>query len=88
MEPAEIVHLLRDTLDYDQFITEDDVPSPDDSKVANIDQLQFVANKYPDIASLLNYEGRLWDVLWMFRVNAFICKDLMEGRDYFFSNPD
>lgn len=61
MEPAEILHLLRDTLDYDQYITEDDIPSPDDSKIANIDQLQFVANKYPDIASLLNYTDSFRD---------------------------
>ncbi|MGB9498725.1 MAG: ATP-dependent helicase [Dissulfuribacterales bacterium] len=61
MTPAEILHLLRDTLDYDQFITEDDVPSPDDLKIANIDQLQFVANKYADIESLLNYTDSFKD---------------------------
>ena len=61
MTPAEILHLLRDTLDYDQFITEDDVPSPDDLKIANIDQLQFVANKYSDIESLLNYTDSFKD---------------------------
>lgn len=53
--PAEIIHILRSGLDYDHYITEDDVPSPDDSKIANINQLQMVANKYSDISSLLNY---------------------------------
>ena len=61
MEPAEILHLLRDTLDYDQFITEDDIPNPDDSKIENINQLLFAANKYSDIASLLNYTDSFKD---------------------------
>ena len=54
-EPAELIHALRESLDYDKFISEDDVPSPDDSKIANIDQLQMVASKHRDIESLLNY---------------------------------
>ena len=29
-------------------------------------------------------EGRLWDVLWMFRVNAFICKDSVLYYDVYF----
>jgi len=29
-------------------------------------------------------EGRLWDVLWMFRVNAFICKDTVLYFDVYF----
>ncbi len=61
MEPVEILHLLRDTLDYDQFITEDDIPNPDDSKIENINQLLFAANKYSDIASLLNYTNSFKD---------------------------
>jgi DNA helicase-2/ATP-dependent DNA helicase PcrA len=55
MEPAELLHLLRESLDYDKFITDEDVPSPDDSKVANINQLQIAAAKYRDVQSLLNY---------------------------------
>ena len=55
IEPAEMIFLLREGLDYDRYITEDDIPSPDDSKIANIDQLQIAANKYHDIQSLLNY---------------------------------
>ncbi len=53
--PSEMIYLLREGLDYDQYITEDDVPSPDDSKIENINQLQLTANKYSDIQSLLNY---------------------------------
>ena len=55
IEPSEMIYLLRESLDYDSYITEDDVQSPDDSKIANIDQLQIAANKYHDIQSLLNY---------------------------------
>jgi len=55
IEPSEMVHILRESLDYDRFIAEDDIPSPDDSKIENINQLQIAANKYTDINSLLNY---------------------------------
>ena len=55
LEPSEMAYLLREGLDYDQYITQDDVPSPDGSKIENINQLQLTANKYSDIQSLLNY---------------------------------
>jgi DNA helicase II / ATP-dependent DNA helicase PcrA len=61
MGPAELIGLLRESLDYDQFITEDDVPSPDDSKIANINQLQMVATKYRDIASFLTFTDSFQD---------------------------
>lgn len=55
LAPVELIQILRTGLEYDQYITDDDVPSPDDSKIANINQLQMVAGKYSDIKSLLNY---------------------------------
>lgn len=55
LEPAEIIHILRDGLDYDRFISDDDIPTPDDSKIENINQLQLVATKYQEISALLNY---------------------------------
>jgi DNA helicase II / ATP-dependent DNA helicase PcrA len=55
IEPSEMVHILREGLDYDRFIAEDDIPSPDDSKIENVNQLQIAANKYTNINSLLNY---------------------------------
>lgn len=55
MSPAEMINILRTGLDYDKYVTDDDIPSPDDSKIANINQLQMVAGNYPDIQSLLNY---------------------------------
>jgi DNA helicase-2/ATP-dependent DNA helicase PcrA len=55
IQPVELIQILRETLDYDHFIMEDELPSPDDSKIANINQLQMVASRYRDIKSLLNY---------------------------------
>jgi DNA helicase-2/ATP-dependent DNA helicase PcrA len=55
MPPAELIALLRSTLDYDRYITDDDVPGPDDVKIANLNQLQLAATKYPDITSFLAF---------------------------------
>ncbi|MGD9732979.1 MAG: ATP-dependent helicase [Desulfamplus sp.] len=55
LEPSDITHILRDRLDYDSYISDDDVPTPDDSKIENINQLQIVAAKYQRIAELLNF---------------------------------
>jgi DNA helicase-2/ATP-dependent DNA helicase PcrA len=55
LEPSELIYILREGLNYDQFIAEDDIPSPDDSKIANINQLQIAANNYGTITALLNY---------------------------------
>jgi len=32
-EPSELIFILREGLNYDQFIAEDDIPSPDDSNL-------------------------------------------------------
>ena len=55
LEPAEMLHILREGLDYDRFISDDDVPAPDDSRIENINQLTIVAAKYKSISDLLNY---------------------------------
>ncbi len=55
MNPAEVIAVLRESLNYDEFICEDDIPSPDDAKTANINELQMVSSKYNDIKSLLKY---------------------------------
>jgi len=61
LEPAEMIGILREALEYDRFITDDDVPSPDDEKVANVNQLQLAATRYSDIRSLLNYTDSFKD---------------------------
>jgi DNA helicase-2/ATP-dependent DNA helicase PcrA len=61
LEPAEMIGILREALEYDRFSTDDDIPSPDDEKIANINQLQLAATRYSDITSLLNYTGSFRD---------------------------
>jgi DNA helicase-2/ATP-dependent DNA helicase PcrA len=61
LEPAELIGILREALEYDSFITDDDIPSPDDEKIANINQLQLAATRYSDIRSLLNYTDSFRD---------------------------
>lgn len=61
LEPGEMIGILRESLEYDRFITDDDVPSPDDEKIANVNQLQLAATKYSDVKSLLNYTDSFRD---------------------------
>ncbi len=55
LQPAEVIHLLRMALDYDRFITDDDMPAPDDAKIENLNQLQMAAARFDDIAGFLEY---------------------------------
>jgi DNA helicase-2/ATP-dependent DNA helicase PcrA len=55
MEPGELILLLRNALDYDRLITEDEIPTPDDVKIANLNQLQLAATKYTDLSAFLVY---------------------------------
>lgn len=61
LEPAELIGLLRSTLDYDRYITDEDLPSPDDAKIGNINQLQLAATRYKDISSFLEYTETFQD---------------------------
>ena len=54
-EPSEMIMMLRDALNYDKWITDNNEQRPDDDLIANLDQLQMAAAKYHDIPSLLNY---------------------------------
>ena len=54
-QPSELIHLLRTALDYDRFITDDDMPSPDDVKIENLNQLQMAAARFNNIGSFLDY---------------------------------
>jgi len=55
LEPADVISLLRTALDYDRWISDEDIPSPDDVKIQNVDQLQLSASWYKDIQSFLDY---------------------------------
>ena len=55
MTPSEIIGTLRSSLDYDRYISDEDIPSPDDVKIANLNQLQLAAARYSNIESFLQY---------------------------------
>jgi len=61
MEPAEIIGILRNSLDYDRFICDEDLPSPDDVKILNLNQLQLSAARYGNITSFLEYTDTFQD---------------------------
>ena len=50
---CEMIQTLSDCLDYDKWVADDDIPSPDDVKIQNLNQLQLAAAKYPGIDSFL-----------------------------------
>jgi len=60
-EPAELIDLIRTSLDYDRYITDEDIPSPDDVKIANINQLQLAATRYSDIKTFLEFTETFQD---------------------------
>ncbi|MFC1553153.1 ATP-dependent helicase [candidate division KSB1 bacterium] len=62
LEPAETLQILREVLDYDAFISEDDIPTPDDSKIDNINQLTLAGAKYNSIELFLQYVDTFKDV--------------------------
>ena len=55
LQSAELIQLLRVSLDYDRFITDDDLPSPDDVKIESLNQLQLAAARFNDIESFIKY---------------------------------
>jgi DNA helicase-2/ATP-dependent DNA helicase PcrA len=55
LEPSEVIRIIRSQLDYDRFITDEDIPTPDDVKIANLNQLQLSAARYSGIQDFLNY---------------------------------
>jgi DNA helicase-2/ATP-dependent DNA helicase PcrA len=55
LNPAEVLQILRNQFDYDRFITDEDIPTPDDTKIQNLNQLQLSAARYSSIQSFLEY---------------------------------
>lgn len=55
MGPAEVIGILRSNLDYDRFVSDEDIPSPDDVKILNLNQLQLAAARYTSIEKFLEY---------------------------------
>jgi DNA helicase-2/ATP-dependent DNA helicase PcrA len=61
LQPSELIQILRNALDYDRFVTDSDIPSPDDVKIQNIDQLQLSASRFTDLSSFLAYTDTFED---------------------------
>ena len=55
LNPAEVLQMLRNQFDYDRFITDEDIPTPDDTKIQNLNQLQLSAARYSSIQAFLEY---------------------------------
>jgi DNA helicase-2/ATP-dependent DNA helicase PcrA len=55
LKPLETLRILRETWNYDRYITEEEIPSPDDQKIANLQQLELAAAKYDTIPEFLEY---------------------------------
>ncbi len=55
LEPSEVIAMIRTELDYDRFVTDEDIPAPDDVKIQNLNQLQLSAARYSGIRSFLEY---------------------------------
>ncbi|ABW68722.1 ATP-dependent helicase [Desulfosudis oleivorans] len=55
IRPAEAISLVRTSLDIDRYVSEEDMPSPDDVKIQNMDQLLLSAARYDDIRAFLDY---------------------------------
>lgn len=61
MGPSEIIGLIRETLDYDRYVTDEDIPSPDDQKLQNVNHLQLSAVRFERIAPFLEHVASFQD---------------------------
>jgi DNA helicase II / ATP-dependent DNA helicase PcrA len=55
LQPAELIQFLRSALDYDRFVTDSDLPSPDDVKIENLNQLVMAASRFNGIQAFIEY---------------------------------
>ena len=61
LHPAEVINLLRNSLDYDRYVTDEDIPTPDDSKIQNLNQLQLAATRFSSIKAFIEYTETFQD---------------------------
>jgi DNA helicase-2/ATP-dependent DNA helicase PcrA len=59
--PSEVINFLRVALDYDRATTSDDMPSPDDVKIENLNQLQLAASRFDSIRDFIDYTETFQD---------------------------
>jgi DNA helicase-2/ATP-dependent DNA helicase PcrA len=57
--PAELIGRLRQSIRYDRFFAEEEIPGPDDARIQNINQFQFAAAGYDATADFLVHIDRL-----------------------------
>jgi DNA helicase II / ATP-dependent DNA helicase PcrA len=62
LNPADLISPLRGGLDYDRWVSDEDIPSPDDAKIRNINQLQLSTARYRNITSFLEYADSFEEV--------------------------
>ena len=60
--PSGLLQYLRVELDYDRAVTDEDIPSPDDTKIQNIEQLVFSAARFTSIKDFIEYCDSFDDV--------------------------
>jgi len=53
--PSGVLQFLRNELDYDRAVTDEDIPSPDDAKIQNIEQLVHSASRFTTIQTFIQY---------------------------------
>lgn len=61
LQPAELIQLLRNALDYDRTVTDSDLPSPDDAKLENLNQLVMAASRFNSIQAFIDYTETFQD---------------------------
>jgi len=61
LEPVQAIQQIRTIFDYDRYIVDEDIPSPDDIKISNINQLQLAAARYSNIGAFLEYTDSFHD---------------------------
>ena len=59
--PSSAIGLVRHRLDIDRYVTDEDIPSPDDVKIANLNQLQLAAARFDSIKKFLEYTETFQD---------------------------
>ncbi len=59
--PSEIIQFIRSHTDYDRWLADEDLPSPDNIKINNVDQLQIAAGRYDSISEFLEYTDTFQD---------------------------
>jgi DNA helicase II / ATP-dependent DNA helicase PcrA len=61
LSPVQIIGEIRTIWDYDRYIVDEDIPSPDDVKISNINQLQLASARYSTIGAFLDYADSFTD---------------------------